>query len=152
MAIRTEAEREQERQQQQLLIEKSFVFDNIAPDSLHLMAARVWPNLSINDVVYDCIRTSFFSGDMSDLDHELAANFIASTDSEEFLDWVRTVGTQYITTEITKNWLSDQTLNHDLWGRFRISMIGIFVIPNPPSNIFHLKRLHFGFILNGTNI
>ena len=152
MAIRTEAERDRERAQEQELMAKSFVFDDLAPDHLHLMAARVWPNITLNNVVYDCIRTSFFSGDMSDLDHELAANFIASTDTNEFTAWIETVGTRYITSEITKNWLSDQTLNHDLWGRFRISMIGIFVIQNPPSNIFHLKRLHFGFILNGTNL
>ena len=150
MAIRTEAERDQERTQEQQLIEKSFVFDDNAPDQLHLMAARRWPNITINNEVYDCIRTSFFSGVMTDLDHELAAHYIASTDSDDFLDWVKTVGTKYVTTEVTKNWLSAQSLNHDLWERFNISMIGIFVIPNPPSNIFHLKRLHFGFILNGT--
>ena len=152
MPIRTESDREQEREFLRRLHEKSFVFDDQAPDELHLMAARKWPNLMISDTVYDCVQTSFFSGDMTDMDHELAAHFIASTDNGEFRDWVATVGSQYVNTEITKNWLADQTLNHDLWGRFKITMISIFMIDNPPSNIFHLKRLHFGFILNGTNI
>ena len=152
MPVRTEADRDHEREFLRELHEKSFVFDDLAPDELHLMASRRWANITIADTDYDCVQTTFFSGDMSDLDHELAAHFIASTDNDEFRSWVATIGTQYVTTEITKNWLADQTLNHDLWGRFRINMISIFMIDNPPSNIFHLKRLHFGFILNGTNI
>ena len=148
MVIRTDNELDHEKDLQ----ERSFVFDDKWPDRLNLMAARRWNNITINNIVYDCINTSFFSGDMSDLDHELAANFISSTDNNEFMDWVSAVGTQFVTTEVTKDWLTEQSLNHDLWGRLQITMVGIFVIPNPPSNIFRLKRLHLGFILNGRNI
>ena len=125
---------------------KSIIFDTW-PDEMYLMATRNWPNITINGVVYET-QTSFFSGNMSDLYHQMTAWFLTTVDTNEFTDWLATVGTKFARDEITADWLNAQSLNHDLFQRFQITMAGITTFAASCPGEQDERSVHLAFLLN----
>lgn len=128
--------------------QKSICFNTDWPDQMFLMASRNWPNVTIDTKIYET-QTTFFSGsNMADLDHQMVAWFLTSLDVVEFQAWLSTVGTKFARDEITLEWLSEQSLNHDLMGRFQISIAGITTFPSSAPSGQNIRSLHLAFLLD----
>ena len=127
---------------------KSVCFNREWPNEMFLMASRNWPNITVNGSIYET-QSSFFSGEnINDLDHQLVAWYLASLDVNEFQDWLSKVGTKFARDEITVEWLAEQSLNHDLEGRFGIKMAGITTFPSTPAGEQDSRSLHLAFLLD----
>ena len=118
------------------------------PDQIYLMATRKWPNIMIDGVVYET-QTSFFSGNMTELYHQMTACFFTTVNTSEFTDWLATVGTKFARDEITADWLNAQSLNHDLFQRFQITMVGITTFASTCPGEQDERSVHLAFLLNG---
>ena len=125
---------------------KSICFDRW-PDEMFLMATRNWPNIIINDTMYET-QTSFFSGNMSDLDHQMVSWFLASLDVDGFTAWLSLVGTKFARDELTPEWLAEQSVNHDLFHRFQVVIGGITTFPASCPGEQDERSLHLAFLLN----
>ena len=130
--------------------QKSVCLNDDWPDTIFLMATRKWEHVLVNGTPYE-LQTTFFSANMSELDHGLISHFLTSVDNDEFRDWASTVGTKFAKDEITNDWLKDQALNFDLNGRFQGQMVGITTIPSSCPTGSDDKSLHLGFILSKSN-
>ena len=131
--------------------DKSICFNDDWPDVIYLMATRKWEHILIDGNPFE-LQTTFFSGQMSELDHGLVSTFLTLVANDEFRVWASTVGTKFIKEELTKNWLSDQTLNSDLNNRFQVQMTGVTTLPSGPPTGSDNRSLHIGFILTGEHI
>lgn len=127
---------------------KSICFNRDWPNEMFLMASRNWSNVDINGSNFDT-QSSFFSGPhITDFDHQLVAYYLASLDVTEFKDWLSKVGTKFARDEITVDWLAEQSVNHDLNGRFGIKMAGITTFPASPTGEQGTRSLHLAFLLD----
>ena len=124
---------------------KSICFDRW-PDEMFLMATRNWPNISINDIMYET-QTSFFSGIMSNLDHQMVSWFLASLDVDEFTAWLSLVGTKFARDELTPEWLAEQSVNYDLFRRFQVIIEGVTTFPATCPGEQDERSLHLAFLL-----
>ena len=122
--------------------------DTAWPEEIFLMASRKWESVIIDGQPFE-LQTSFFSGAMSELDHGMASWFFATLDDNEVRDWISTVGTKFVQNEITADWLLGQSLNHDLFERFKITMTGITTMRSSFPVGDDAKSLHLGFLLKG---
>ena len=128
--------------------DKSICFNDDWPDVIYLMATRKWEHVQINESVFE-LQTTFFSGQMSELDHGLVSTFLTTVAVDEFRAWASTVGTAFIKSELTRDWLSEQSLNFDLNGRFQVQMTGVTTLPSDRPTGSDDKSLHLGFIITG---
>ena len=127
--------------------QKAICLDDSWPDTISLMATKKWSNISINGTIYE-LQTSFFSGEMPDLDHELVAVFLSSIRTSIFEAWASRVGTNFARNEITKTWLDNQDINADLTRIFRTRCSAILTFPSSRPGPEDVRSLHLGFILS----
>ena len=128
--------------------DRSVCFNEEWPDVIYLMATRKWEHIIIDGSAFE-LQTTFFSGQMTELDHGLVSTFLTTVANDEFRVWTSTVGTKFIQGELTRAWLSDQTLNFDLNGRFNVQMTGVTTLPSSRPTGSDDRSLHIGFILTG---
>ena len=131
--------------------DKSICFNDDWPDVIFLMATRKWEHILIDGNAFE-LQTTFFSGQMTELDHGLVSTFLTTVANDEFRVWASTVGTRFIKEELTRDWLSEQSLNFDLNGRFQVQMTGVTTLPSGPPTGSDVRSLHLGFILTGQHI
>ena len=131
--------------------DKSICFNDDWPDVIYLMATRKWEHILIDGGAYE-LQTTFFSGQMTELDHGLVSTFLTTVANDEFRAWASTVGTRFVKNELTRDWLSDQSLNFDLNGRFQVQMTGVTTLPSSPPTGSDDRTLHLGFIITGQHI
>ena len=124
-------------------------FRDTDPDRIFQMATRIWPNVTINGAMYE-VQTTFYSTEMSDLDHQLVSWFCASFDNHTFLTWVSSVGDRLVNGTLTHDWFKNQTLNRAFMDRFQVDFWCVATLashlPGPQDD----QALHLCFVLYRT--
>ena len=116
------------------------------PNEISLMASRKWTNIHIKDLHYE-VQTSFFSDNLSELDHLTACVFIKLFDENTFIQWVSEVCKLLVTDSLTENWMSSQTFNQQLNEQLKMRIKAVWTLPSDEPGPADHTSFHIGMII-----
>ena len=116
------------------------------PTEISLIASRKWINVPIKDSHYE-VQSSFFSENLTDIDHFTVSVFIALSNEDRFFHWLSDNCNQLVEGKKAENWSSDHEFSHQLLAKLQMKINAIWTLPADEPGPTDHTAIHVGFII-----
>lgn len=117
------------------------------PNEISLMASRKWTNIPIKEMHYE-VQSSFYSDNLSDLDHLTASVFIKLFNDDTFITWLTEVCNKFVAGTIVESWFSEQEFTQQLSRQLQMNITAIWSLPSADPGPADHTSFHIGMIIS----